>query len=63
MLKIDYWYTDGRKAPAVYATATFYPNDGIWRGNVFNADGEMIGDYYSDNSVEIAQRFPGIFDD
>lgn len=63
MLKIDYWYEDGRKNPAVYATATFYPNEGVWRGNVFDATGKMIGDYVSDDSVEIERRFPGIFGD
>ena len=63
MLKIDYWYKDGRENPAVYATATFYPNDGIWRGNVYDANGNIIGDYVSDNSVEIEKRFPGIFGD
>ena len=61
MLKIDYWYKNGRENPAVYATCTFYPNEGIYRGNVFDANGKIIGDYTSDNSVEIEKRFPGIF--
>lgn len=61
MIKIDYWYTDGRKNPAVYADCYFYPNDGIYRGNVFDANGNMIGDYTATDSVEIEKRFPGIF--
>lgn len=60
-MKIDYWYNDGRKTPAVYATCTFYPNEGIYRGNVFDANGNMIGDYTSNDSLEIEKRFPGIF--
>ena len=39
----------------------FYPNEGIYRGNVFDADGNMIGDYSCADSVEIERRFPGIF--
>lgn len=63
MLKIDYWHKDGRENPAVYADCTFYPNDGIYRGNVYDANGNMIGDYTSDDSIEIEKRFPGIFGD
>lgn len=60
-MKIDYWYNDGRKA--VYATCTFYPNDGIWRGNVYDSDENIIGDFTSTDSVKIEKRFPGIFED
>lgn len=60
-MKIDYWYKDGRKNPAVYADCTFYPNEGIYRGNVYDAEGNVIGDYTSADSVEIEKRFPGIF--
>ena len=61
MLNIDYWCKNGRENSAVFADATFYPNNGIWRGNVYDANGNMIGDYISDDSVEIENRFPGIF--
>ena len=57
-MKIDIWY-DGEEIFA--ADCTFYPNDGIYRGNLYNADGRMIGDYSSTDSVEIEERFPGIF--
>lgn len=60
-MKIDYWYKDGRKA--VYATCTFYPNDCVYRGNVYDSNGNMIGDFASTDSVEIEKRFPGIFGD
>lgn len=60
-MKIDYWYGDGRKNPAVYADCYFYPNDGVYRGNVYDADGKIIGDFTSTDSVEIGKCFPGIF--
>lgn len=60
-MKIDYWYNDGRRRPAVYADCYFYPNDGEYRGNVYDINGDVIGDYTSRDSVEIEKRFPGIF--
>lgn len=57
-MKIDIWY-EGETIAA--ADCTFYPNDCEYRGNLYNADGHMIGDYSSSDSVEIALRFPGIF--
>ena len=59
-MKIDVWY-QGETAAA--ADCTFYPNEGIYRGNLYNAEGRMIGDYSSRDSVEIEKRFPGIFGD
>ena len=60
-MTIDYWYNDDGQA--VYADCAFYPNEGVYRGNVYDANGNMIGDYISDDSVEIERRFPGIFGD
>lgn len=60
-MRIDYWYKDGRQA--VYADCSFYPNEGVYRGNVYDSDGNMIGDYTASDSVEIEKRFPGIFGD
>ena len=57
-MKIDFWYGEDEIA---YADCYFYPNEGEYRGNVYNADGRIIGDYTSRNSVEIEKRFPGIF--
>ena len=63
MFKIDYWYKNGREArkEVAFASVTFYPNEGIYRGNIYNSDGKAIGDYTSNNSVEIEEKFPGIF--
>ena len=58
-MRIDYWYKDVRRS--VYATVTFYPNDSVYRCNVYDVDGNMIGDFIIADSVEIERRFPGIF--
>lgn len=42
------------------ATATFYPNEGIWRGNLYKG-GKIVGDFVCDDSVELERKFPGIF--
>lgn len=58
-MKIDYWYKDDKEIAA--ADCFFYPNSGEYRGNVYNKDGRIIGDYIAKDSVEIEERFPGIF--
>ena len=60
-MKIDLWNPGKEKIAC--ASVTFYPNDCIYRGNVYNADGKAIGDFWSRDSVEIERRFPGIFND
>jgi len=57
-VKIDMWYEDEKP---VSVDCCFYPNDGIYRGNLYNADGKAIGDFSSTDSVEIEEKFPGIF--
>lgn len=59
-MRIDFWYGDKMEDIAgVYVS--FYPNNGEYRGNVFNKDGKAIGDFTSSDSVEIEKTFPGIF--
>ena len=58
-MKIDKWYEGEQIAGA---DCFFYPNEGVYRGNVYNAEGRMIGDYVCRDSVEIENRFPGIFE-
>lgn len=61
-MKIDIW--DKSKysgVDAVYADCYFSDADCIYRGNVYNSAGEMIGDYSCTDSVKIEKRFPGIF--
>lgn len=61
-MKIDYWY-DGRKRESVVVEIScfFYPDTGIYAGNLYNATGKIIGDYTTKNSEEIEKRFSGIF--
>ena len=60
MIKFDYWYKGAHKDVAC-ADCFFYPNNGYYAGNIYNKDGNPIGDFWSDDSVEIEKRFPGIF--
>lgn len=57
-MKIDLWYKGETIAAA---TVTFYPNSCEYRGNIYNKEGRIIGDFTSKDSVEIEKRFPGIF--
>jgi len=57
-MKIDLWYPGEKVA---YVSYTFYPNDVIYRGNLYNADGKPIGDWSSRDSMEIERRFHRIF--
>lgn len=59
-MKVDIWYPGEHVAGA---DCFFYPNDGEYRGNLFNSEGRIVGDYAAKNSTEIERRFPGIFDD
>ncbi len=60
-MTVDFWYPE-RGEKIAFADCTFYPNEGVYRGNLYNAEGRMIGDYFSRDSVEIEKRFPGIFE-
>ena len=56
-LTIDMWYGD-KFVPRKYgADASFYGNDGEYRGNIYNESGKIIGDYTSDNSILIEKNF------
>lgn len=58
-MKIDFWYKDDRQI--AFVDCFFYPNDGLYRGNIYNKDGKAIGDYAESDSTKIEKRFPGIF--
>ena len=60
MIKFDFWHGESEKDIAT-ADCFFYPNSGHYAGNIYNKDGDIIGDYTSNNSVEIEEKFPGIF--
>ena len=57
-MTIDLWYGVSKKfvdAIDIY----FYPNDGIYRGNLYFR-GYMIGDYSTKDSLLIEKAFPHI---
>lgn len=56
-MTIEKWYKGEKIARA---DCFFYPETGIYRGNLYNKSGKIIGDYSARDSVEIEKRFPGI---
>ena len=60
-MHINFWYWKEGETKIAAADCLFYPHDGEYRGNVYNAQGRAIGDYTSKSSVDIEKRFPGIF--
>ena len=57
---IDFWYGDSKK-DIVKVDCYFYPNDGVYRGNIYNKDNKIIGDFTGSDSLKIEKAFPGIF--
>ena len=58
-MKIDFWYGDTLET-IDGATVSFYPNDGVYRGNLYK-NGRTVADFVSTDSTEIGKIFPGIF--
>lgn len=56
----DFWYCDSLR-DVVRATCAFYPGECVYRGNLYNRSGRIVGDYSSRDSVEVEKYFPGIF--
>lgn len=53
---IDMWYGDDpNTADAI--TASYYPNDCEYRGNILK-NGKYIGDFSTADSLEIKRAFP-----
>ncbi len=59
-MSIDMWYGDDVKA-ADGITVYFNDLECTYSGNIYR-DGEAIGDFTADNSVEIEKRFKGLFE-
>ena len=55
---IDKWY-QGEKIAKI--DCYFYPEKSIYRGNLYNESGKIIGDYSTKNSEEIEKRFSRVF--
>ena len=55
MISIDMWYGD-KHTEADKIDASFYPNDGEYKGNIYK-NGKIIGDYSCNDSVELENTF------
>lgn len=60
MMNFDMW-DDHKLKEVSFADCFFYPQDAVYRGNLYNNEREMIGDFTADNSVIVEMHFPGIF--
>lgn len=60
-LRIDMWYGDEFNKDEYGADATFYPNEGVYRGNIYDKSGKAVGDYSCSDSVAIAKELGIIF--
>lgn len=55
-MKFDFWYGDCKKDVA-RITYSFSDVDCIWRGNMYNKDGKIIGDFSTTDSVKLQNFF------
>lgn len=60
MIKIDMWHGDDLTVVEKF-DATFYPNDGEYRGNLY-MNGKIIGDYICNDSNELEKTFKKLLD-
>ena len=60
-LVIDMWYGDEFNKYDYDADAAFYPNEGVYRGNIYDKTGKIVGDYSCSDSVTIAKELGVIF--
>ena len=58
-MKIDYWYGNCKRDIAKI-TILFYPESATYRGNLIDKTGRIIGDYATQNSVDLEKTFPGL---
>ena len=56
-LNIDMWYDDEFVPGKFGASVVFSDLDAEYRGNIYSENGEMIGDFTSDDSVLVEQNF------
>lgn len=55
-LVIDMWHGDEFNKYDYGADATFYPNEGVYRGNIYDKTGKMVGDYSCSDSVTLEKE-------
>lgn len=55
--RVDMWYGNPFMGKKYAADAFFSDTDCVYRGNIYDENGRMIGDYESSDSTWIEQRF------
>ena len=55
-MRLDFWYGDSLKDVAK-VNCNFNDCDCEWRGQMFNTNGDIIGDYSTSDSSEIEKIF------
>jgi len=60
-MNIDFWY-GGKLEDVTRISCSFSDRDFIYRGWMYDSNNNVIGDYYTTNSVEIEQIFKVNFD-
>lgn len=60
-MHFDFWYGNTLEDVA-RADCYFSDADCRYQGNMWDVNGKMIGDYWSEDSVVVEEYFPGIFD-
>jgi hypothetical protein len=62
-LTIDMWYDDEFNKDDYAVDCTFYPNHGVYRGNIYRlGDGKIVGDYSCSDSAVIETTLGYNFD-
>ena len=56
---MDFWY-GFTKDDVKGVSLMFYPNEGEYRGNLYDKNGKVIGDFTTDDSLEIEKVFDDI---
>ena len=57
MFNIDIWYQNEK---IVKADCFFYPNENVYRGNLYNENGKIVGDFSGQDSIEIENKLQEI---
>lgn len=60
MINFDFWYNNTLK-DVCFVSVSFSDADVIYRGNLYDKNKKIIGDFSCRNSCEIERTFPGIF--
>ena len=55
---MDFWYGNSKK-DAAYIDCFFYSSDCVYRGNLYDINKKIIGDFSTKDSTEIEKAFPG----